>query len=259
MQALKKWNTENSGTWCVPRKGSNEHAQVKALMAGEEKKEKPKKPKKPKKEKKEKAQTIERDEPETKIKIAEEKKDELSGGNSKNYIKRISGKYEVSEQRVKEADEYIRKHFIDNGFAKYYRAAHSAPVSMITKTGTKNNPHSDRKFVNEYTAQNNAAIGEAKRIVKPYEKAFIQTMLNPVLCEVFCNIVVDTHLIDIIDINEKFKHTFALVYGKDMVYVDSQSDREKVKNIVKNDTNADYIKKQKERRAAAAPAPIRRR
>ena len=59
IQALKKWNTENSGTWCVPRKGSNEHAQVKALMAGEEKKDersdgKPKKPKKPKKEKKEK-------------------------------------------------------------------------------------------------------------------------------------------------------------------------------------------------------------
>ena len=84
-------------------------------------------------------------------------------------------------------------------------------------------------------------------------------MLNPVLCEVFCNIVVDTHLIDIIDINEKFKHTFALVYGKDMVYVDSQSDREKVKNIVKNDTNADYIKKREERIAAATPAPIRRR
>ena len=77
MQALKKWNSESSGTWCVPRKGSNEHAQVKALMAGEEKKEKPKKPKKPKKEKKEKAQTIERVEPETKIKIAEEKKDKI--------------------------------------------------------------------------------------------------------------------------------------------------------------------------------------
>ena len=39
IQALKKWNAENSGTWCVPRKGSNEHAQVKALMAGEEKKD----------------------------------------------------------------------------------------------------------------------------------------------------------------------------------------------------------------------------
>jgi len=244
MQALKKWNSESSGTWCVPRKGSNEHAQVKALMAGEEKKEKPKKPKKPKKEKKEKAQTIERVEPETKIKIAEEKKDELSGGNSKNYIKRISGKYEVPEQRIKEADEYIRKHFIDSGFAKYYRAAHSAPVSMITKSGTKNNPHSDRKFVNEYTAQNNSEIEKGKRIVKPYEKAFIQTMLNPVLCEIFCNIVVDTHLADIMYINEKFRHTFALVYGLGNVYVDTPHDREKIKNIVKSDSNAEYIKQQ---------------
>ncbi len=172
MQALKKWNEQGSGAWCVPRKDSQGYNEVKALMAGEEKKEKPKKPKKPKKEKKEKAQTIGRVEPETKIKIAEEKKDELSGGNSKNYIKRISGKYEVPEQRIKEADEYVRKHFIDSGFAKYYRAAHSAPVSMITKSGTKNNPHSDRKFVNENTAQNNSEIEKGKRIVKPYEKAF---------------------------------------------------------------------------------------
>ena len=69
-------------------------------------------------------------------------------------------------------------------------------------------------------------------------------MLNPVLCEIFCNIVVDTHLTDIIDKNDKFKHTFALVYGKDMVYVDSQSDREKVKALVKSDSNAEYIKQQ---------------
>lgn len=74
MQALKKWNEQGSGAWCVPRKDSQGYNEVKALMTGEEKKEKPKKPKKPKKEKKEKAQTI-RVEPETKIKIAEEKKD----------------------------------------------------------------------------------------------------------------------------------------------------------------------------------------
>ncbi len=84
--------------------------------------------------------------------------------------------------------------------------------------------------------------------MKPYEKAFIQTMLNPILCEIFCNIVVDTHLTDIIYINEKFKHTFALVYGKDMVYADSQSDREKVKALVKSDSNAEYIKQQARRR-----------
>jgi hypothetical protein len=78
--------------------------------------------------------------------------------------------------------------------------------------------------------------------VKPYEKAFIQTMLNPILCKIFCNIVVDTHLIDILKYNQKFLHTFALIYGKDMVYVDNQSDREKVKALVKSDSNAGYIK-----------------
>ena len=115
---------------------------------------------------------------------------------------------------------------------------------MITKAGTKNNPHSDRKFINEGIAKTNSSIEEAKRIVKPYEKAFIQTMLTPVLCEIFCNIVIDTHLIDILKYNQKFLHTFALVYGKDMVYVDSQSDREKVKALVKSDSNAEYIKQQ---------------
>ena len=53
IQALKKWNAENSGTWCVPRKGSNEHAQVKALMAGVEKKKQEKKEREKKKETKE--------------------------------------------------------------------------------------------------------------------------------------------------------------------------------------------------------------
>ena len=142
----------------------------------------------------------------------------------------------------------MRKHFIDSGFAKYYRAAHSDPISMITKASTKTNPHSDRKLINERIAINNSSIEEAKRIVKPYEPSFFKTMLNPVLCEIFCNIVVDTHLTDIIYINEKFKHTFALVYGKDMVYVDSQSDREKVKALVKSDSNAEYIKQQAARR-----------
>ena len=42
MQALKKWNEQGSGTWCVPRKDSQGYNEVKALMAGEEKKEKPK-------------------------------------------------------------------------------------------------------------------------------------------------------------------------------------------------------------------------
>jgi hypothetical protein len=245
IQALKKWNEKNEN-WCVPRKDTEGYNEVMALMKGEtpkkvkKEKEKIKKEKK-KKEKTKKEKTNEQVEPEIKTRevAAEEKQD-----SSKKYLERISAKYEVPEKRIKEADEYVRKHFIDSGFAKYYRAAHSAPVSMITKSGTKNNPHSDRKFVNEYTAQNNSEIEKGKRIVKPYEKAFIQTMLNPVLCEIFCNIVVDTHLADIMYINEKFRHTFALVYGLGNVYVDTPHDREKIKNIVKSDSNAEYIKQQ---------------
>ena len=98
-------------------------------------KEKIKKEKK-KKEKTNKEKTNEQVEPEIKTRevTAETKY------TSKNYLERISAKYEVPEKRIKEADEYVRKHFIDSGFAKYYRAAHSAPVSMITKSGTKTTP-----------------------------------------------------------------------------------------------------------------------
>ena len=44
IDAVKIWNQEhNKGTWCMPRRGSPEHARVKAIMEG--KKEKPKKAK----------------------------------------------------------------------------------------------------------------------------------------------------------------------------------------------------------------------
>ena len=54
IQALKKWNESNDGSWCVPRKGSQGYDVVKAIMTGEEKKEKKEKPKKTKKTKQEK-------------------------------------------------------------------------------------------------------------------------------------------------------------------------------------------------------------
>ena len=241
IQALKKWNSTNT-CWCVPRKGTEQYNEVMALMKEDTPKKKVKIPEEEKKTKKKKqsnenVKTIEK-------KIVKEEIKEGKQDTSNNYLERISLKYSVPIKRVNEADEYVRKHFIDSGFAKYYRAAHSDPISMITKASTKTNPHSDRKFINEGIAKTNSSIEEAKRIVKPYEPHFFKTMLNPVLCEIFCNIVVDTHLTDIIYINEKFKHTFALVYGKDMVYVDSQSDREKVKALVKSDSNAEYIKQQ---------------
>ena len=232
IQALKKWNESNDGSWCVPRKDSQAYDEVKAIMTGEEKKKEKKEKKvkkvKPKKEKKENPK--------------EEKKEEITEQNENNYIERISLKYSVPIKRIKEIDGHIREYFIDSGFAKYYKAAHSEPIRMIRKSEQKNNPHSDRKYVNEGIAQTNAVIEKAKNIVKPYEKVFLKTMLNPVVCEVFCNIVLDTYLIDIISINEKFQHTVAAVYGKDMIYIDSEADRERFKKMVLSDSNAEYIK-----------------
>jgi hypothetical protein len=50
IQALKKWNEQGSGTWCVPRKDSQGYTEVKALMAGVEKKTQEKKKREKKKE-----------------------------------------------------------------------------------------------------------------------------------------------------------------------------------------------------------------
>lgn len=42
LEALKKWNSDSKGTWCIPKKGSYEYNEVKRLME-----EKPKKQKRP--------------------------------------------------------------------------------------------------------------------------------------------------------------------------------------------------------------------
>jgi hypothetical protein len=34
--ALKAWNTKKGGSWCVPRKGTKEYDEVKAMMGGNE-------------------------------------------------------------------------------------------------------------------------------------------------------------------------------------------------------------------------------
>ena len=35
IDALKLWNKAHGGSWCVPRKGTPEHTEVKAIMSGE--------------------------------------------------------------------------------------------------------------------------------------------------------------------------------------------------------------------------------
>ena len=137
IQALKKWNSKNT-CWCVPRKGTEQYNEVMALMKEDPPKKKVKKPEEEKKTKKKKqsnenVKTIEK-------KVVKEEIKEVKQDSSDNYLERISLKFTVPIKRVNEADEYVRKHFIDSGFAKNYRAAHSDPISMITKASTKTKP-----------------------------------------------------------------------------------------------------------------------
>ena len=118
IQALKKWNAESSGTWCVPKKGSDAHAKVKALMAGEEKTEKPKKTKQEKQDKKDRKKK-------KKEQAAEEKKlsnnfTQVDNANFKRGVEltknAISTDQKAHSKSFKNADEAfrdeIRKRFI---------------------------------------------------------------------------------------------------------------------------------------------------
>lgn len=41
VDALKEWNSSKSGTWCIPRKGSEQYKAVRAIMDKDKPKEKP--------------------------------------------------------------------------------------------------------------------------------------------------------------------------------------------------------------------------
>ena len=43
IDALRLWNQDNSGKWCIPKKGTIEHTQVLEIMKGETSKQAPKK------------------------------------------------------------------------------------------------------------------------------------------------------------------------------------------------------------------------
>jgi len=34
IQALKQWNTSKGGAWCVPKKGTTDYDEVRAIMSG---------------------------------------------------------------------------------------------------------------------------------------------------------------------------------------------------------------------------------
>ena len=72
VDALKIWNGQRSGAWCVPRKGSPEHAEVKKIMEGEKSETKAGKPIKAEEPKKE-------EPPKKKFKTNKQKLEEIKG------------------------------------------------------------------------------------------------------------------------------------------------------------------------------------
>jgi hypothetical protein len=85
VEGLKIWNGRKGGAWCVPRKGTPEHAEVKAIMAGEKKVEKIK----PRVSEKGKA-------------MMEERKVESKKEKVKGFLKRAVQKYKEKKSVPKE-------------------------------------------------------------------------------------------------------------------------------------------------------------
>ncbi len=54
------------------------------------------------------------------LQLVEEIKEEKKI-SSNHYLERIRSEYPITDKRIKDADEYVIKHFIDNVFAKKYR------------------------------------------------------------------------------------------------------------------------------------------
>jgi len=232
IQALQKWN-ENSGTWCIPRKGSKQYDEVKALMNTQPTKQQIKVYKRVVKDPEPKPEP----EPElVQVPVAQ------------NYLERINNKYpEFGMKKLEEADKWIRDNFIDNKFASGYRFAMADNVATIKRR--KDNPHaSDRNRINEGLRRDQSRQEELRTMIKPLKPVFEKVMLTPILCEIFSNIVVDKNLIDMLDSNFKFRHTFALVYGiKGDVYTDTEQAREKIRNLVKNDSNVEHVRQRTEK------------
>jgi hypothetical protein len=94
VEGLKIWNEKKGGAWCVPRKGTPEHAEVKAIMAGDKKVEKVKV--KPRISEKGKA-------------MIEERKVESKKEKVKSFLKRAVEKYKAKKATKEEDLEQLAK------------------------------------------------------------------------------------------------------------------------------------------------------
>ena len=144
-----------------------------------------------------------------------------------------------------DAEKFIKDKFINNGFASNFAFAMHENVSIATKKSLRDNTHGDEGH--RQGKQLSEAQGDARSIVKPLLSTFHKAMTTPVLIEIFSNIVVDSHLIDILDSDKIFRSTFCLTYGKKSLRTDSKQDRENVKNLVKSDNNKVVIEKRQEK------------
>lgn len=131
IEALRLWNSEhNKGTWCVPRKGTPEHAVVKALM-GDSKVTKEAKAKAEAAEematvptpKKKKTVTYE-EEPEIDYDkmYKEERLKEIGVKSKKTKVKAFLKKL-LAKRKAKKAEvEDVRDYFIEEGYSSVMRA-----------------------------------------------------------------------------------------------------------------------------------------
>ena len=137
----------------------------------------------------------------------------------------------------KVTDKWIRDKFIDTRFAYYYPAGMREPMKVPTKKSIRGHPEGNRPI--ELAHEINRIRTKALDVIKPILPTFNNAMLNPVLMELFSNIVIDVY--DIYKLREFIEvayKNFAIPFGMtyNIKHIESYSPEEiekKVKNEIK--------------------------
>ena len=160
---------------------------------------------------------------------------------STDYLTRIHKKYPTTNiSNLRQAEKWIKEKFIDNGFASKIAFAMRENVTIPTKRSLRNNPEGTRG--KEEAQKLRSAQENARSLVKPLIPSFHATIKNPVMVEIFSNMMIDKdNLIDVLDSDAYFRAAFALTYGKKSIYTDTPDSRRKVIELVTNDKNTDVI------------------
>ena len=160
---------------------------------------------------------------------------------STDYLTRIHKKYPTTNiSNLRQAEKWIKEKLIDNGFASKIAFAMRENVTIPTKRSLRNNPEGTRG--KEEAQKLRSAQENARSLVKPLIPSFHATIKNPVMVEIFSNMMIDKdNLIDVLDSDAYFRAAFALTYGKKSIYTDTPDSRRKVIELVTNDKNTDVI------------------